>query len=103
MLAPLAVAALGGSQLACNGLIGDVEQSAICERRAGGVPVAEPKLLMNLATDTGWFASPAIVELSDGMKKTRALVVASSHIDVYAPTGQRLTRVAEGGATKGRI
>ncbi|MCC6557182.1 MAG: VCBS repeat-containing protein [Polyangiaceae bacterium] len=82
---------------------GGVEETPACAKGAGAAAVAEPAFLMNLDSDTGWFSSPAIVDLSDGATTTRALVVPSYSIDVYSPTGELLSHVDEGGATSGRI
>src|SRR5215468_2119631 len=75
----------------------------ICQKGTGTAPVAAPTLLMNVAADTGWFSSPAIVDLSDGKTKTRALVVPSYSIDVYSAQGKKLSHVPYGGATADRI
>jgi hypothetical protein len=82
---------------------GDVEETTACVKGSGSGDVAEPVLLMNVGADTGWFSSPAIVDLSDGATTTRALVVPSYSIDVYSATGELLSHVDEGGATSGRI
>src|SRR5512140_7757 len=55
---------------------GGVTPTPACQKGTGTAPVAAPVLLWNKPTDTGWFSSPAITELSDGKTKTRALVVA---------------------------
>lgn len=82
---------------------GGVEETPACMKGSGTAAVSEPAFLMNLAADTGWFSSPAIVDLSDGTTTTRALVVPSYSIDVYSGTGDLLSHVPEGGATSGRI
>jgi hypothetical protein len=74
-----------------------------CQKGTGTAPVAEPVLLWNAPTDTGWFSSPAIVDLSDGTTTTRALVVPSYSIDVFSPAGATLSHVPSGGATADRI
>lgn len=82
---------------------GQIDPTPACVRGSGTAEVQRPVFRMNLPTDTGWFSSPAIVDLSDGHQKTRALVVPSYSIDVFSPSGQRLSHIAEGGATHGRI
>ncbi len=74
-----------------------------CAKGTGTAPVAAPKLVMNLPTDTGWFSSPAIVDLSDGKTTTRALVVPSYSIDVFDAKGKTLSHIKSGGATADRI
>lgn len=82
---------------------GSVVETAACKKGSGTAAVQAPKLLWNQPTDTGWFSSPAIVDLSDGTTTTRALVVPTYSIDVFSPEGQSLSHIAEGGATKDRI
>jgi hypothetical protein len=82
---------------------GGVVATSTCAKGAGTTPVQEPKFLMNVATDTGWFSSPAIVDLSDGTTTTRALVLCSYSIDVYDATGKSLSHIPYGGATADRI
>ncbi len=74
-----------------------------CQKGTGTAPVAAPMFVMNVSTDTGWFSSPAIVDLSDGTTKTRALVVPSYSIDVYSAQGKQLSHIASGGATADRV
>lgn len=80
-----------------------VTATAACQKGTGTAPVAAPTLVMNLPTDTGWFSSPAIVDLSDGKTTTRALVVPSYSIDVFSAKGAKLSHVPSGGATADRI
>ncbi len=82
---------------------GGTTATAACQKGTGTAPVAAPTFKMNVATDTGWFSSPAIVDLSDGTTTTRALVIASYSIDVYSATGQSLSHIPSGGATADRI
>lgn len=117
MRAPRLLLALLGTILAPAGLFpgchggsggttygdGSVDETPTCQSGEGTAPVAAPKLLWNAPTDTGWFSSPAIVELSDGSETTRALVVPTYSIDVFSPTGQTLSHVPYGGATADRI
>src|SRR6185369_11681501 len=63
----------------------------------------KPKFLWNRPTDTGWFSSPAIVDLEGGKSTTRALVVPTYSIDVFSPTGDTLSHIDAGGATADRI
>src|SRR6185437_1256995 len=74
-----------------------------CQKGTGTAPVATPKFVMNVQTDTGWFSSPAIVDLSDGKTTTRALVVPSYSIDVFDAKGKTLSHIPSGGATADRI
>src|SRR5262249_52964476 len=102
---------LAGLGLSCSGggggstVVGDgsLEETAACKVGSGKAPVQAPKFLWNRPTDTGWFSSPAIVELSDGTTKKRALVVPTYSIDVFSPTGDKLSHIDAGGATKDRI
>jgi hypothetical protein len=82
---------------------GSVAPTAACPKGTGTAPVAAPTFVMNMPTDTGWFSSPAIVDLSDGTTKTRALVVPSYSIDVFDAKGKTLSHIASGGATADRI
>jgi hypothetical protein len=82
---------------------GGVVETPVCKKGSGTAKVAAPMLLWNAPTDTGWFSSPAIVDLSDGTTTTRALVVASYSIDVFSAQGDKLSHTDEGGATHGRI
>ena len=82
---------------------GSVVETAACKVGGGTAAVEKPVFLMNVGSDTGWFSSPAIADLSDGTTTTRALVVPSYSIDVYSATGEPLSHVDEGGATSGRI
>jgi hypothetical protein len=82
---------------------GSIAPTASCAVAGGTASVAAPEYLFGGATDTGWFSSPAIADLSDGTTTTRALVVPSYSIDVFSATGGLLSHVEEGGATSGRI
>ncbi|MBI4950736.1 MAG: VCBS repeat-containing protein [Myxococcales bacterium] len=81
---------------------GSIDATAACQP---GTPttLAAPVLRMNVDSDTGWYSSPAITELSDGATTTRALVVPSYSIDVYDAAGTALSHVPYGGATADRI
>jgi hypothetical protein len=82
---------------------GGITPTPACVKGTGTAPVAAPMFLWNAQTDTGWFSSPAIVDLSDGKNKTRALVVPSYSIDVFDGNGKKLSHIASGGATADRI
>ena len=62
-----------------------------------------PTFMWNGQTDTGWFSSPAIVDLRDGTTTTRALVVPSYSIDTFDGSGHSISHVPYGGATQDRI
>jgi hypothetical protein len=72
---------------------GGVVETAACTKGSGTKPVQKPTFLWNGPTDTGWFSSPAIVELDDGHTKTRALVVPSYSIDTFDATGTNISHV----------
>lgn len=90
----------GGSTVAPDG---GVTETAACVKGTGTAPVQAPQFLWNHATDTGWFSSPAIVQLSDGTTKTPALVVPTYSIDVLSPKGASIQHLPSGVATKDRI
>jgi hypothetical protein len=90
----------GGSTVAPDG---GVTETATCKKGTGTAPVQMPTLLWNAPTDTGWFSSPAIVQLSDGHTTTPALVVPTYSIDVFSPKGASIQHIPSGGATKDRI
>ena len=73
---------------------GAVVETAVCTKGTGTAPVQEPQFLWNGSTDTGWFSSPAILELSDGTTTTRALVVPSYSVDVFSATGKNISHIA---------
>ncbi|HVY47082.1 MAG TPA: VCBS repeat-containing protein [Minicystis sp.] len=72
---------------------GDVEETAACKKGAGTKPVQKPVFKWNAPTDTGWFSSPGIVDLSDGKTTTRALVVPTYSIDTFDATGKTISHV----------
>src|SRR5262245_31557028 len=89
--------------VACSSKDGSIQETPACKRGSGTAGVERPAFVMNVSADTGWFSSPAIVELSAGSKRSRALVVPSYSIDVSSPKGDKLSHIGEGGATRGRI
>lgn len=80
-----------------------VDPTPACMPGSGKADVEAPVFVWNAPTDTGWFSSPAITDLSDGKTTTRALVVPSYSIDVFDASGKSLSHVPEGGATHDRI
>jgi hypothetical protein len=97
---PPGVEGAGGSSVAEDG---GVTQTLACAKGAGTAAVQAPVFLWNAPTDTGWFSSPAIADLSDGKTTTRALVVPTYSIDVFSPKGATLSHIPSGGATADRI
>jgi hypothetical protein len=95
-----AAAGNGGSTVASDG---GIAPTAACPKGAGTAPVQVPQFLWNQPTDTAWFSSPAIVQLSDGTTTTPALVVPTYSIDVFSPQGKSLQHIPSGGATADRI
>lgn len=89
-----------GSEIYPNG---DIEPTDECQAAAGTEPVAAPQFVRNLDSNTGWYSSPAIVDLSDGTATTRALVVPSYDVHVYSPTGELLDHIERGSDWSGRI
>jgi FG-GAP-like repeat len=73
---------------------GGVDETAFCKKGSGTQAVQMPVFKWNGQTDTGWFSSPAIVDLNDGSKTTRALVVPSYSIDTFDGTGKNISHVA---------
>lgn len=74
--------------------------SSSCKAQGGAAPVAEPKLVRNIKTgETGWFASPAVVDL-DGDGKNEVVAALYSTF-VFGADGT--PRGAKGTATKGRV
>ena len=91
----MAPAAGGGSSATENGLAA----RAGCAATAGTAPVAAPRFVRTIATgETGWFASPGLVDLNgDG----RLEIVAPFYSTfVYDAKGRLL---GKGTATKGRV
>jgi hypothetical protein len=82
---------------------GSVEPTAACKPEGGSASPQAPVFVRNVKSDTGWYSSPAIAVLNDGVTSTRALVVPSYSIDVYSASGERLSHVPEGQAIQGRI
>ena len=82
---------------------GSIVATPECSDPGASAPVPAPVFVRNLKSNTGWFSSPAFVDLSDGTTTTRALVVPSYDIHVYGADGTLLSHVPEGGATSGRI
>jgi hypothetical protein len=77
LLGALAFSCSKGGGVGGSTVVGDgsVDETPACKVGSGTKPVQAPKFLWNRPTDTGWFSSPAIVDLADGTKTTRALVV----------------------------
>ena len=75
---------------------GAIDATAECQPAAGTAAVAMPEFVRNLDSNTGWYSSPAIVDLSDGTTTTRALVVPSYDVHVYSASGELLDHVERG-------
>ncbi|MBW2456816.1 MAG: VCBS repeat-containing protein [Deltaproteobacteria bacterium] len=82
---------------------GTIVETAECAPAGGSGAVAAPVFVMNVNSNTGWYSSPAIFDLSDGTTTTRALVVPSYDIHVYSPSGELLSHVERGTDYDGRI
>lgn len=68
----------------------------VCAVGAGGGPVQRPAFVRNLATDTGWFASPVVSALGEpGAPK---VIAASYALHVYDAHGNLLDRVDGNGS-----
>jgi hypothetical protein len=96
-LAALAAVAL----LAFGGGAGAAEKAAtpVCAPATSSAPVAAPRFVRNIATgETGWFASPGLVDL-DGDKRLEIVAPFYSTF-VYDARGRLL---GKGTATKGRV
>ncbi len=78
---------------------GAVEPSDACKVQGSAGPVQKPTFVRNVKTgETGWFASPAVVDLDrDGKKE---IVAALYSTKVFDAEGKEL---AKGTATKGRV
>lgn len=78
---------------------GAVEPSEACKVQGSGGPVQKPIFVRNVKTgETGWFASPAVVDLDKDGKKE--IVAALYSTKVFDASGKEL---AKGTATKGRV
>src|SRR5438067_2244335 len=78
---------------------GAVEQTAQCQAQGGSAAVAQPTFVRNIATgETGWFSSPAVVDLDKDGKKE--IVAPFYSTFVYDAQGQKL---AKGTVTGGRV
>jgi len=68
---------------------GSVAPTAECQARGGGAAVQRPEFLRNIRTgETGWFSSPAVVDLDgDGSPE---IVAPCYSTFVYSATGERL-------------
>jgi len=78
---------------------GSVAPTAACKSEGGTGTVAMPTFVRNIAAgETGWFSSPAVVDLDgDGTKEIVAPLYSTF---VFDPKGKQL---AKGTATKGRV
>lgn len=78
---------------------GSVEPSDACKPAGSGGPVQKPVFVRNVVTqETGWFGSPAVVDLDkDGKKEIVATLYSTM---VFDAAGNRLAKAT---ATKGRI
>lgn len=82
-----------------GGARGGVAPTATCKAEGGSAPVAAPAFVRNVKTgETGWFASPAVVDL-DGDGKSE-IVAAQYSTFVFAADG---TLRGKATATKGRV
>lgn len=79
---------------------GAIAPTAACKAEGGAAPVAAPTFVRNVRTgETGWFASPLVVDLDrDGKKE---IVAALYSAFVFDAEGNRLGDKAT--ATKGRV
>src|SRR6185295_9591034 len=78
---------------------GHVDPTAACMPKKSAGAVAAPKFVRNLAAgETGWFSSPAIVDLDGDGKKEIVAPLYSTF--VYDASGKQL---AKGQATGGRV
>ena len=78
---------------------GSVVPTTACKAAGGGAAVAAPTFVRNIAPgETGWFGSPAIVDLDGNGSKEIVLTLYSTF--VYDAAGKQL---AKGTATQGRI
>jgi hypothetical protein len=105
-LAVLAIA--GGTTAGCSdrqrpaGVVftsGQIDSTTACQPAGGTAPVAVPVFVRNIAVgETGWFSSPAIVDLAHDGKKE--LVAPFYSTFVFAADGKQLARRTD---TKGRV
>jgi hypothetical protein len=78
---------------------GSVAATPACQPAGGAAPVAQPKHVRNIRPgETGWFGSPAIVDLDKDGKKELVLTLYSTF--VYAADGRQIAKAT---ATQGRI
>ncbi len=78
---------------------GSVAPQAACKAQGGSSPVAMPTFAFNVKTgETGWFGSPAVVDLDKDGKNEIVATLYSTF--VFDATGKQL---AKGTATMGRI
>jgi hypothetical protein len=78
---------------------GKVEATPACQPDGGSAPVAQPTFVRNLSTgETGWFSSPAVVDLAHN--GTKQIVAPCYSTFVFDAQG---TRLAKGTATGGRV
>jgi len=78
---------------------GTIEATPSCQPAGGSAPVAAPVFVRNLpAGETGWFSSPAVLDLDgDGQKEIVAPLYSTF---VFSADGRQL---AKGTATKDRV
>ncbi len=85
---------------------GAVEATAVCQPQGGSAPVQQPVFVRNLTGDkswaeTGWFSSPAIVDLdADGRME---LVAPFYSVFVFDASGTCISTMKQGDHTQGRI
>lgn len=78
---------------------GSVVATTTCKAAGGAAAVVQPTFVRNIAVgETGWFGSPAIVDL-DG-NGSKEIVVATGSTFVYDAAGKQL---AKGTASQGRV
>jgi hypothetical protein len=78
---------------------GAVEQTAQCKSEGGGAPVAQPTFVRNIQTgETGWFSSPAVVDLDKNGKKE--IVAPFYSTFVFDAQGNK---IGKGTVTGGRV
>jgi hypothetical protein len=92
----------GGSSGGGDGSVladGSVTPTAACKSEGGSAPVQTPKFVRNIAAgETGWFSSPAVVDLDGNGKKEIVAPLYSTF--VFDASGNQL---AKGTATMDRV
>jgi len=92
----------GGGSGARDGSVapdGAVQQTPQCQSQGGTAPVAQPTLVRNISTgETGWFSSPAVIDLDkDGKKEIVAPFYSTFVFDAQG------TKLAKGTVTGDRV